>query len=47
MTSWQSDIDTVIKRGFLAGAAGGLAEILWVSLYAVATGGDAATLAAG
>ena len=46
-TSWQTEIDTVIKRGFLAGAAGGLAEILWVSLYAVATGGDAAILARG
>ena len=47
MTSWQTDIGDVIKRGFLAGAAGGLAEIFWVSLYAVATGGDAALLARG
>ena len=26
MTSWQTDVGDVIKRGFLAGAAGGLAE---------------------
>ena len=37
----------LIKRGILAGAAGGLAEIIWVSLYATVTGGNAATLARG
>jgi hypothetical protein len=46
-TSSQTDISDVIKRGFLAGAAGGLAEIVWVSLYAGVTGGNAATLARG
>ena len=38
--------DTV-RNGVLAGAAGGLAEVLWVSFYAMATGGDAAALARG
>lgn len=37
----------IIKHGFLAGAAGGLAEIVWVSCYAVAAGGNAASLARG
>jgi hypothetical protein len=45
--AWRSDIRDVIKRGILAGAAGGLAEIIWVSLYASVTGGDAAVLARG
>ena len=34
-------------QGAVAGAAGGLAEIAWVSLYAGMTGGDPATLARG
>jgi hypothetical protein len=41
------DIGKTIKRGVLAGAAGGVAEIAWVSLYATVTGGDAAILARG
>jgi len=36
-----------IKCGVLAGAAGGLAEMVWVSVYAALTGGDAAVLARG
>ena len=41
-----SEIETV-RHGFVAGAAGGIAEIAWVLLYAGVTGGDAATLARG
>jgi hypothetical protein len=37
----------VIRCGLLAGAAGGLAEVIWVCLYAVATGGNAAVIARG
>jgi hypothetical protein len=37
----------VIRNGVLAGAAGGLAEIAWVSLYAGVTGADPAVLARG
>ncbi len=37
----------VLQRGMLAGAAGGVAEIAWVTLYAAATGGDPAVLARG
>jgi hypothetical protein len=36
-----------IRYGVIAGAAGGLAEIAWVSLYALSTGGNAAILARG
>jgi hypothetical protein len=36
-----------VRHGVVAGAAGGLAEIAWVTLYAGATGGDAAVLARG
>lgn len=36
-----------IRQGAIAGAAGGLAEIAWVTLYAGATGGSPATLARG
>jgi len=43
----RNDIGETIKRGILAGAAGGVAEIIWVSLYATVTGGDAAILARG
>jgi hypothetical protein len=35
------------RLGAIAGAAGGLAEIAWVTLYAEATGGNAAILARG
>jgi hypothetical protein len=35
------------RLGVIAGAAGGLAEIAWVTLYAEATGGNAAILARG
>ena len=37
----------IFQRGVFAGAAGGLAEIAWVTLYAGATGGDPAVLARG
>ena len=40
----QTHFDT-IRVGVIAGAAGGLAEIAFVTLYAAATGGDAALLA--
>lgn len=36
-----------IRLGVIAGAAGGLAEIAWVTLYAVATGANPAMLARG
>ncbi len=36
-----------IRQGAIAGAAGGLAEIAWITLYAAATGGNASTLARG
>jgi hypothetical protein len=42
----QTALDTV-GQGVIAGAAGGLAEIIWVTLYAVATGADPAMLARG
>jgi len=42
----ESEITTV-GQGFVAGAAGGLAEIAWVTLYAGITGGDPAILARG
>jgi hypothetical protein len=47
MTIGQRNISEMIKRGILAGAAGGLAEIIWVSFYAAVTGGNAAVLARG
>lgn len=37
----------IFRNGLLAGAAGGLAEIAWVSVYAAVSGGSAATLARG
>jgi hypothetical protein len=37
----------VLFSGILAGMAGGLAEVAWVSLYATATGDDPASLARG
>jgi hypothetical protein len=36
-----------LRVGIIAGAAGGLAEIAWVTLYAGMTGGDPAALARG
>jgi hypothetical protein len=42
-----SDRADVIRWGVIAGAAGGLAEMLWVSLYASVTGLDAAIVARG
>ena len=36
-----------VRQGVIAGAAGGLAEIAWVTLYAAATGANPATLAHG
>jgi hypothetical protein len=36
-----------LRTGIIAGAAGGLAEIAWVTFYAGATGGDPAALARG
>ena len=36
-----------IRQGAIAGAAGGLADITWVTLYATATGANPATLARG
>jgi hypothetical protein len=47
MTTGRLGIGETIKRGIVAGAAGGVAEIVWVSLYAAVTGGDAAILARG
>jgi hypothetical protein len=37
----------IFRTGVFAGAAGGLAEIAWVSLYAAVTGADPAVLARG
>jgi hypothetical protein len=37
----------MLRTGVIAGAAGGLAEIAWVTLYAGVTGGDPAALARG
>jgi hypothetical protein len=37
----------VLRRGIIAGTAGGLAEIAWVIVYSSVTGGDAAVLARG
>ena len=38
---------SIAGRGIVAGAAGGIAEIIWILVYATATGTDAATLARG
>lgn len=43
----KSHIIRTIRYGVIAGAAGGLAEVAWVSLYAGATNGNAALLARG
>ncbi len=37
----------IFRQGAFAGAAGGLAEVAWVTLYAGMTGGDPAILAHG
>jgi len=47
MMTARPGFNEILKRGLLVGAAGGLAEIIWVSLYAGLTGGNAATLARG
>ena len=38
---------TTLRYGIIAGAAGGLAEVAWVSLYSAMTGGDPAIVARG
>jgi hypothetical protein len=45
-TPMSSKSETV-RYGIVSGAAGGLAEIAWVTLYAGVTGGDGAVLARG
>jgi Zn-dependent alcohol dehydrogenase len=47
MTNARSPVADTIRGGLLAGAAGGLAEVLWVTLYAEATGANAAAVARG
>jgi hypothetical protein len=37
----------LVRNGAIAGVAGGLAEIAWVSLYAVLTGADSSAVASG
>ena len=37
----------ILTMGVLAGSAGGIAEVAWISLYAAATGSDAALVARG
>jgi hypothetical protein len=38
-------LTAVVRRGVIAGAAGGVAEIVWIVLYAFATGSSAANVA--
>jgi hypothetical protein len=45
MTQW--NFTDAVRNGIIAGAAGGLAEVVWVALYAAASGGDAASVARG
>lgn len=40
-------LSNTIQTGVLAGAAGGMAEMAWVSIYAQATGANAASVARG
>ena len=47
MTTGRRDIRGIIECGILAGAAGGLAEIIWVSIYSTASGGNPAGVARG
>jgi hypothetical protein len=37
----------IVRRGIVAGAAGGAAEVLWISFYSASTGASAATVARG
>ena len=43
----KADIRETILSGAIAGAAGGLAEVAWVALYAAVTGSSAAIIAKG
>jgi hypothetical protein len=43
----RTDRIALVRRGVVAGAAGGIAEIIWVSAYAAVTGASAADLARG
>ena len=47
MMTARPGFNETIKLGLLVGAAGGLAEIIWVSLYTALTGDNPATLARG
>ena len=47
MTQAHLSLSEIVKRGLLAGIAGGLAEVAWVSLYAAVSGGSAANVARG
>lgn len=47
MTQAHLSVSETVKRGLLAGFAGGLAEVAWVSLYAAVSGGSAANVARG
>jgi hypothetical protein len=43
----KTQVAVMMRDGIIAGAAGGLAEVAWVSLYSGVTGGDPAILARG
>ncbi|MBI4273270.1 MAG: hypothetical protein HY659_01030 [Rhizobiales bacterium] len=43
----RAELIAVARRGVAAGAAGGMAEIIWISTYAAATDASAANLARG
>ena len=43
----RSTLASIAGRGIVAGAAGGIAEIIWIVVYASVTGADAANLARG
>jgi hypothetical protein len=43
----RTQVSATTRLGIIAGAAGGLAEVAWVTLYAGATGGDPTILARG
>jgi hypothetical protein len=47
MTKGRISGSDLFQYGMLAGAAGGLAEVIWVSLYSAVTGGNAMVLARG
>lgn len=47
LKSPRSDVVETMKFGALAGAAGGVAEIVWISLYAAVAGVDVAPVARG